>query len=363
MMNFSRSSAHALALGTAGLLLAACSGGTGLTPSATSAAPGAAGMPPALAMRLANSAGLAAAGHSNLKHSWMSPQAKHVHPLLYTSDALTDEVDVYSAGGKNDTLVGQITGFNEPYGLCADKSGDVYVTNMQGQDILEYAHGGTSPIKTLTDSYGSPGGCSVDPKTGDLAVTNYLGGPSGYGNLVVYASASGSGTEYSIGSYTLAWAPVYDNGGNLFFETKDDENGQSVVYELPNGSSTLATISMPSGITIYSPSGATWDGKYVGITDEQYEDGNDEGIYRLSFSGSKATLVSQTSYTDTCYYNYSLVIQPIVYKGKFIGGNFYCYYNTTFHIDYWNYEKGGNPVRYINGASSLDTSYGQAISK
>jgi hypothetical protein len=363
MINLSRASAHAIALGAAGLLLAACGGGAGLAPSGAPPAPGAADLPATLAIRMASSAGLATAGHSNQKHSWMSPQAKHVHPLLYSSNALDDQVDVYGANGKSNKLLGELTGFSEPYGMCADKSGNVYIANMQGQDILEYAHGGTSAIKTLTDSYGNPSGCSVNPKTGDLAVTNLLGGPSGYGSLVVYDGASGSGTEYSIGAYTLAWPPVYDRNGNLFFETENDGNGQATVYELPSGGSALVTIAMPAGVTIHSPSGATWDGKYVGITDEEYENGTDEGIYRLKMSGSTATLVGQTSYTDTCYYGYSLVVQPIVYKNKFIGGNFYCYYANTYHLDYWNYENGGNPMRYINGSATSQTSYGQAISK
>jgi hypothetical protein len=90
-----------------------------------------------------------------------------------SSNALTDEVDIYNANGKSNKLMGQITGFNEPYGMCADKSGNVYVTNMQAQNILEYAHGGTTAINTITDTYGDPGGCSINPKTGDLAVTNF----------------------------------------------------------------------------------------------------------------------------------------------------------------------------------------------
>jgi hypothetical protein len=362
MINFPRASAHAIAVGAAGLLLAACGGsGAGLTPSSTAAGPAAANLPASLAMGMAGSPGRAS--RSNLKRSWMSPQAKHVHPLLYSSDALTDEVYVYAANGKSDKVLGELTGFNEPYGMCADKAGNVYVTNMQAKNILEYAHGGTTPINTINDAYGDPGGCSVNPQTGDLAVTNFEGGTSGYGNLVVYANASGSGTEFQTGSYALVYAPVYDNHGNLFFEMIDLANRAVTVYELPSGASSLVAVTLPSGITIHSPSGATWDGKYVGITDEQYENGEDEGVYRLSMSGSTATLVGQASYDDNCYYTYSTTIQPIVYKGKFIGGNNYCYYANLYHIDYWNYENGGNPIRYINGSSVSDTSYGQAISK
>jgi hypothetical protein len=293
----------------------------------------------------------------------MSAEAKKVKPLLYSSNTLNDEVDVYAANGKSDKLLGQLTGFDEPYGLCADKSGNVYVTNLLAQDVLEYAHGGTTPIKTLDDSYGEPNGCAVNPKNGDLAVTNLEGGPSGYGSLVVYANASGGGTLYSTGEAPFVWPPVYDKNANLFFETLNTNTRATYLLELPNGSSTITTISLPASITIYSPSGTTWDGKYVGVTDEEYEDTDSEGIYRVSVTGSTATLAGQAEYIDTCYKNYTLVVQPIIYKGNFIGGNFWCYYNNIYHLDYWNYKNGGSPVRYIDGSATSNTSYGQTISK
>jgi len=293
----------------------------------------------------------------------MSPAAKKSKALLYSSNTLNNEVDVYAASGKSSTLLGKLTGFDEPYGLCADKSGNVYVTNLQAQNVLEYAHGGTTPIKTLADSYGNPNGCAIDPKTGDLAVTNFEGGPSGYGSLVVYPNATGSGTMYSIGATTLAWPPVYDKHGNLFFETQNDDTRATYLLELANGSSSLSTVTLPASVAIVSPSGTTWDGKYVGVTDEQYKGGNNEGLYRVTVSGSAATLHGQAQYTDSCYTSYTLVVQPIVYKGHFIGGNFYCYYASIYHLDYWKYEAGGAPVRFIDGAQTRNTSYGQTISK
>jgi hypothetical protein len=308
-------------------------------------------------------AGMTPSVRPNHKRSWMSPEAKRVKPLLYSSNTLNNEVDVYAASGKSNNLLGQLTGFDEPYGLCADKSGNVYVTNLMAQNVLEYAHGGTSPIKTLDDTYGEPNGCSVNPKTGDLAVTNFEGGPSGYGSLVVYANASGGGTLYSIGATSLAWPPVYDKDSNLFFETQNDTTGQTYFLELPSEGSTVATISLPASIAIHSPSGTTWDGKYVGVTDEDYKSANTEGLYRVSVAGSTATLVGQADYTDTCYNTYTIVVQPIIYKGNFVGGNFMCFYSNLYHIDYWNYKKGGNPVRYIDGSATTNTSYGQTISK
>jgi hypothetical protein len=349
----------------AAALLAGCAGSSqsALSPSGALPAksvPGAAGLPPALAMRLPNPAGqIPRPNHSK---SWMSPEAKGAGPLLYTSNLFSNEVDVYAYKGTHGKVLGKLTGFDEPYGECSDASGNVYITNFLAMNVLEYAHGGTSPIKTIDDTYGEPTGCAVNPKTGDLAVTNFEGGPSGYGSMVVYQSASGDGTNYSIGQ-SLAWPPVYDNKGNLFFESQDSNTRAATLDELGSGSSELTAVALPPSITIYSPSGTTWDGKYIGLTDEQYQNGNTEGLFRLSISGSTATLVGQSDYTDTCYNSYSLVVQPLVYQKKLIGGNFWCYYNYVYHIDYWDYATGGNPVRFINGAATQNTAYGVAISK
>jgi hypothetical protein len=79
-------------------------------------------------------------------------------------------VFAYPGKGK---LLGEATGFEAPSGPCSDKKGDVYVTDFNAGTITEFAYGSTTPMRTLSDTTGSPDGCSVNPKTGDLAVTNW----------------------------------------------------------------------------------------------------------------------------------------------------------------------------------------------
>ena len=223
----------------------------------------------------------------------MSRSAARVRPLLYSSNALTNEVDVYAVNGKSNTLLGQLTGFNEPYGRRSDASGNVYVTNLMGNNILEYAHGGTSPIQDAqrqlrrTERLRSQ---SQDrrPRRDELrGRTQRPRQPRGVrGGL-------GPRDALLVGSNSLVWAPVYDSRGALFFETQDQSSRAVTVFKLPHGKPALETIPMPSGVTINSPSGATWDGKYLGVTDEDYENGLDEGLYRVSIHGTTATLVSQ----------------------------------------------------------------------
>ena len=91
---------------------------------------------------------------------WIAPDAKK-KDLLYISDRGTNDVYVYSyPRGK---LNGTLTGFNDPDGECVDKTGDVFITNFLSSNIIEYAHGGTSPIATLSDPGYYPADCSVDP--------------------------------------------------------------------------------------------------------------------------------------------------------------------------------------------------------
>ncbi len=90
--------------------------------------------------------------------------------LLYVTDTITNDLYVFSyPKGK---LVQTIPYLAEPAGECVDASGNVFVANTGGNDILEFAHGGTSAIATLQDPGFFPIGCAIDPGSGNLAVAN-----------------------------------------------------------------------------------------------------------------------------------------------------------------------------------------------
>ena len=190
----------------------------------------------------------------------MSPQATQQR-LIYVSSPLTN--DVYAYSYSTHQLMGTLTGFQSPYGLCVDKSGDVWVANDGASQLLEYAHGGSSPIATLADTGEYPEGCAVDPTTGNLAVANFSS-TTGNGNVAVYAAAKGSPqiyTDPSIANYRFCG---YDAKGNLFV---DGANSSSVFAfaELAKGGSALTNI--PVKQTIEWPGGVQWDGKHVAVGD------------------------------------------------------------------------------------------------
>jgi hypothetical protein len=146
--------------------------------------------------------------------SWISSNAT-TQDLLYVSNDYSNDVDVYAL--PSGSLVGTLTGFKSPKSLCVDKSGDVFIPDSRAADIVEYAHGGSQPIKTLEDTE-SPSGCSVDPTTGNLAVSNASDFVS------VYKNASGAPVNYATPWPALFAA--YDDSGDVFVSGYDDEGIQ-----------------------------------------------------------------------------------------------------------------------------------------
>ena len=112
----------------------------------------------------------------------LSGKKKTGEELIYVSSFESSSVFVYdySVAARRQTL----TGFNEPAGECSNGK-DVWITNFGGSEIFEYAAGGSSPLATLGDPGFRPLGCSYDPVTGNLAVSNYATTSSQNGNIVL----------------------------------------------------------------------------------------------------------------------------------------------------------------------------------
>jgi WD40 repeat protein len=280
--------------------------------------------------------------------SWVLPQAKG-QDLLYISDIDAQAVFIYTYG-HGYKLVGELTGFFNPEGLCVDKAGDVYVTNDTSygvHQITEYAHGGTSQIRTLNDPDGRVNGCSVDPKSGDLAVANEWGASDGIGNVAVYPHASGSPTSYSNPNIYYYYFCGYDNKGNLFV---DGETQGSVfgLGELRKGGHSLDFISIDE--TIYLPGGVQWDGKYLAVGDQVAVKHNfTSTVYDFAIKGSAATTVNTMVLTGSKQVSQFWI--PLVDSSRkhrvgtrLIGPNEYGG-NTLI----WDYPSGGSAILTIGG--------------
>jgi hypothetical protein len=275
--------------------------------------------------------------------SWMAPEAK-AQNLVYLSAGGADEVVVYSypAGKKSGTL----TGLHDPAGTCSDAAGDVWIVNSAEFEVVEYAHAGKKAKATLSDSgAANPLACSVDPTTGNLAVTN-LGAASGGGNLSIYTGAKGSPTKYTDPDLMFVYFCGYDDQGNLFVDGLDSAFA-FVLAELPSGSETLQTISLSNAVGF--PGGVAWDGAYVAIGDQLYKGEHKSAIYQFSVTGSTGTLEGTTALAGSCD-----VLQFAIPSGgsprKAKQGNTAvapddCLSNAAFY----HYPAGGSPTKALSG--------------
>jgi hypothetical protein len=334
-------------------LLAACSGGPqsslGLT---TSNQP--------------NVARLPAYGYSKQPRSWMAPDAKK-KDLVYVSlgtEAGGDEILIWSLKGK---FEGVITGggLNDPLGLCVDKSGDVFVSNHYSADILEYAHGGTMPIATLSDSGEYPQGCAVDPMTGNLAVTSYYGPYGGSaGDVAIYQGAQGMPTTYSAPNFYLYEYCGYDKNGNLFIDGNTGSGGPSgfLFAELPSGGGGFNDIALPQ--SIYIPDGVQWDGKYVAVGDETAGGTPISAIYQFSISGSTATEVGSTPLDRQGGGSAPTSVTAIWINGKKVVGANGASASGNNDPGLWDYPAGGGAVKVFPwGPSGGYQGMGVTVSK
>ena len=218
----------------------------------------------------------------------MRPAAKK-QSLVYVSSVLTNDVYVYSLASQQ--LVGTLTGFSTPFGLCSDKSGDVWIANDGASELVEYAHGGTQPIATLADAGYYPEGCAVDPATGNLAVTNFSS-KTGNGDVAIYAGAKGSPQNYSDPQIVNYRFCGYDDKGNLFVDGAKAGSAFALA-ELPKGSSSFTDITLAQ--TIEWPGGVQWDGKYIAVGDT-----DTTTIYRVTAKGAVkgSAKLSGANYVD-----------------------------------------------------------------
>lgn len=212
--------------------------------------------------------------------SWMLPEAKR-DDLLYISTTFTTYVDSYPQG----KLVGELT--EGGFYLCTDKAGNVFLSQYTGgtYGILEYAHGGTTPIRTIKTA-GPPWGCSVDPVTGDLAVAIPDVATVYHGELAIYKHERGQPRVFSDESaIKYIFFCRYDPSGDLFIDGTPAYQNSPYLAELARGSKTITNLTLTG--EFYADSDIEWDGSYLAVAD-----GFAGAVDRISVSGSSATIVS-----------------------------------------------------------------------
>lgn len=249
--------------------------------------------------------------------------------LLYVSDESASDVYVYSyPKGK---LQGTLTGFDGPVGECVGKTGNVFIANYDAANILEYAHGGTSPVATLKDSGYYPSDCAIDPTTGNLAVTNEYATSSAHGNVVIFNGAKESSKKhYYDANIFYYFFCGYDNKGNLFVDGTPSTGG-FVLAELPHGSASFRDISLHQSVAF--PGAIQWDGTHLAVGDHA------NTIYQFSISRGKGSEVGSTTLMGA-----SDVGQFWIDGSRVIGAD-----AGGPDVGYWDYPAGGSPTKTIKG--------------
>lgn len=210
-------------------------------------------------------------------------------------------------------------------GLCTDKSGNVNIVSWLDVGwIFEYAHGATSPRRTLKDYGKTPYACAVDPTTGNLAVLSY-------GRSVevgIYADAQGSPTYYSVPTENgLPGYCAYDDAGNLYVGAT--ANNHWALFELPAGGDSFFRISIPAKTKLGT---LQWVSPYLVASDRG------QRLNQLAISGSSAEIAGHTNLKGSgsvhvWIQDAATVIAP--------------YGKQSREIGLWQYPQGGQPSEII----------------
>jgi hypothetical protein len=274
--------------------------------------------------------------------------------LLYVNDGGVDGCCAYVLvytypEGKHVTTLG---GFGRLTGACSDAKGNVFIISPNvltyaGSVIYEYAHGGSTPIATLSES-GEAVGCAVDPTTGNVAVANGgdVSNPYGkdWGSIAIFQQATGAPTMYYSSTAQYFYYCGYDSVGTLYITTA--VAGGFVLDRLSAGSIDTIKMKTPLDYATYFVPSVQWDGKEMAVSSTLSDVRTEEytgpvNVYRLRISGRKATVIGTTRLTAPQKRQRG---QTWIQGNTIIG---VAYDHGHPEVSFWSFPKGGKPYRQI----------------
>lgn len=225
---------------------------------------------------------------------------------------------------------------------CSDpNNGTVYVVQPYIGQIAVYAHGGTTPINTLSapapyDEYYS---CSVDPTNGDLAALLYDSSTT-KGAIAIYPNGQGSPRIYKTPKLDRFYYGDYDGAGNLY-EWAEGNNKFRLV-KLSAKKKQFSFITYHENIVIEN---FHWDGQYfASLTYNSPSQGS--SLYQTQIVGSTATLVNTSILYHTAKIpNFCLV------SGSLIGFFGRIKRDNNQALASWPYPSGGNQTKSFYGVA------------
>ncbi len=296
----------------------------------------------------------AIAQHPGRGRSWML-EAAASQTLVYVSEnGEYNNPGVYVYSYPQGKQVGFLQEFSGgPYqGLCSDTHGNVWALawDTNGQAFyMEYAHGGSQPIQDIISS-GEPAGCSVDAKTGNLAIANYI--DVGHrGDVAIWKPGSNEPTKYSDNSITYYYWCAYDDKGNLYAD-----GNTNYINVLDKNSNTLRHVYFNKTIT---PGSLQWNAGSLAVT----QVGGAKGpvhVDRVTVQGSGAHIIGTTNLRTSPSWSNYLNVQFWI-EGKIIAGVGPGSGGPVRALYFWPYPVGGKASKTI-AAPDNGNFYGVAIS-
>jgi hypothetical protein len=265
--------------------------------------------------------------------SWMKPDG-YTGALLYVSDPGANVVNVLSY--PNGKRLGKLTGFDRPRGECVDGDGNVYVTNEGASNVLEYAHGGTTPIDTIPDPGQNPYDCAVNLNEGNLtghfAILNISTTTGGRGTVtVIGGQAEGTYKLNMFSSVKFLSYTQQQNVGNLFVDGTNSSGGFQMAILGPHRNK-FRPVTMPHSIG--APGGIQWDGKYLAVGDQNGPSGTTV-VDRFGIRNGNISFVDTvplSSSVDQFFTDGKTLVGP-----SSLGATVY----------FWDYPAGGPPTKTL----------------
>jgi hypothetical protein len=282
----------------------------------------------------------AIATHADFGESWMATDAV-TQDLIYVTNYSYVTVYSYPQG----KLVGTLNGFKSTVGDCIDKKGDIFITNhvfAHGETrIAEYAHAGTKPIAELATKNVGPLGCSIDPTTGNLAISGGGSGTNGAG-VDIFQLARGKPSYIRDPQMVFTQFCGFDDNGDLFVAGLKDFSGDPGLAELPKGSRKFVTIRLNA--IIDSEGGVQWDGKHLAIGAYVPPGGTNATpvIYQFAIGNGRGTKVGTTTLGNPAHLT---SFQFFITRGTVIVPNWYYLNSIEKHnVLFYRYPAGGSPT-------------------
>ncbi len=268
--------------------------------------------------------------------------------LLYVSNT-NGTVTVYRYWKHN--LVGKLYGFVSPEGECVDGTENVFITDSEASDIVEYAHGVTTPTRILHDGQFRPDSCSVDPTTGKLAVT-------GRGAVAIYKHRSIHPTIFSTRCCIVSpVACAYDDKGDLF--VAGFTGSLSTFAELPKHGLSFIPVnpSVSSSSEWLGVESILWDGRYFAI--------GESGAWRFRVRRDGHAIYKGYTELDGAVNEGESWIPHFSANPNRQGTQIVAAVGTEGQgpgsVLYWNYPAGGEPIATIT--YGIQHPYGVTVSR